>query len=459
MISEAELAKLSFPDAPNIVTGKVPGPASQKLLERAWETESMTRGGGDFPLVFDEGFGVTVRDPDGNLYIDISAGVGVTSVGRCNPRVVDAMAAQSKRLMHGSDISNTRRSELAEKVAGIMPPGLKDNCISYFAQSGSGAIESAIKFARKVTGRHQIIAFHGAYHGIWHASNSLTTGDQYRNGYGPMMGGVIHAPYPYAYRFPFDTSNKSAEQICGEYIDYLLNTPYTAANDVAAIIVEPQQGEGGYIPPAPEFLQLVRKAADKAGVLLIADEVQAGAGRTGKMWAIEHSAVEPDMLTWGKGMGGDLPMAGVSMRSDLAKQLDTSSQPGTFAANAVSAAVCMTNIDIITDPELGLIARAAELGEETMNKIRGEMDDIGIIGEVRGRGLMIGIELVEDRASKEPLSGDKIGQIVMGLLGRGVIMVPCGRHSNVLRLMPALTITREYMEKATDILLEVLREI
>ena len=458
MISESELEALSFPDAPNI-KGEVPGPISQTLLERAPAIESMTRGGGGFPFVFDHGYGVTVRDPDGNLFIDVSAGVGVNSVGRCHPRVIEAMQKQSQRLMHASDISNTKRSELAEKVSSIMPPGLRGKCTTYFTQSGSGALESAIKFARKFTGRHQIVAFHGAYHGIWHASNSLTTGDQYRNGYGPMMGGVIHAPYPYAYRFPFDTSQKSAEQICGEYIDYLINTPYTAANDVAAVVVEPQQGEGGYIAPAPEFLQLIRKACDKAGALLVVDEVQAGTGRSGKMWSVEHSNVEPDMLTWGKGMGGDLPMAGLTMRADLAQQLTPGSQPGTFAANAVSAAVCMTNIDIITDPEFDLINRAGQLGAETMEKVSASMDQIGIIGEVRGRGLMIGIELVEDRATKQPLVEDKMIQVVMGLLNRGIIMVPCGRNGNVLRLMPSLTISRAYMNKATDILIDVLKTI
>ncbi len=458
MISESDLEALSYPDAPHI-KGAVPGKISQSLLERAPAVESMARGGGGFPLVFDQGFGVTVKDPDGNLYIDVSAGVGVNSVGRCHPRVVDAMHKQSHRLMHASDVSNTKRSELAEKVASIMPPGLKDNCTSYFAQAGSGALESAIKFARKITGRHQIIAFHGAYHGVWHGSNSLTTGDQYRNGYGPMMGGVIHAPYPYAYRFPFDTSSKSAEQVCGEYVDYLLNTPYTAANDVAAVVVEPQQGEGGYIAPAPEFLQRLRKACDQAGALLITDEVQAGAGRSGKMWSVEHSDVAPDMLTWGKGMGGDLPMAGLTMRRDLAQEITPMSQPGTFAANAVSAAVCMTNIDIITDPDLGLIARAGELGEETMEFFRAAMATTPIIGEVRGRGLMIGIELVEDRKEKTPLREEKMIQVVMGLLSKGIITVPCGRYGNVLRLMPSLTIPRAYMRRASDILVEVLSGI
>ena len=455
-IPERELAALSLPGAPHIISGTVPGPVSAALLEGDPGFESMTRGGGPFPLVFDEGKGVTVRDPDGNLYIDVSAGVGVSSVGRGHPEVIAAIERQSRQLMHASDISNTRRGELARKISSIAPAGLRDNAISYFCQSGSGALESAIKFAKHVTGRNQILAFHGAYHGVWNASNALTTGDQYRKGYGPFMGDVIHAPYPYAYRFPFPLGDKTCEQVCGEYVDYLLNTPYTAADDVAAVIVEPLQGEGGYIPPEPEFFRLVKAACEKHGALFIADEVQAGAGRTGKMWSIEHAGVEPDMLTFGKGMGGDLPMAGVIMRRDLAERLPPYSQPQTFAANALSAAVCMTNIDIIL--KNGLVPRAGELGRDMLEKLRNAMADTPLIGEVRGRGLMIGIELVEDRGTRAPATGETVGNVVMGLLQKGLIMVPCGRYGNVLRLMPSLTITRDYMSKAVDILVDVLRE-
>ena len=457
MITEQELAELSFADAPKIVTDNVPGPKGAALLTEAPEFESMTRGGGGFPLVFDVGKGVTVKDPDGNLYIDVSAGVGVSSVGRSHPRVLETIARQSQILTHASDISNTRRGELAKKIASIAPPGLRNNCISYFTQSGSGALECAIKFARRVTGRNQIMAFHGAYHGVWAASNALTTGDQYRKGYGPFMGGVIHAPYPYAYRFPLPLGDKSCEEVCGDYVDYLLNTPYTAADDVAAVIVEPVQGEGGYVPPAPEFLLKVKAACEKHGALFVADEVQAGTGRTGKMWSVEHSGVEPDMITFGKGMGGDLPMAGVIMRKDLAQQLDDMSQPQTFAANAVSSAVTMTNIDIIQEGEL--VERAAQVGREVLERLQAASDELLIIGEVRGRGLMIGIELVMDRESREPADQDTMMKVVMGLLANGIIMVPCGRNGNVLRLMPSLTITREYMNKAVDILLNVLGNV
>lgn len=456
-MNELEFESLSFADAPKMVSATFPGPKAQEALALSARTESMARGGGRMPVVMDRAFGVTIQDPDGNTFIDLSAGVGVSSVGRCHPKVVEAIRKQSEVLMHAMEVNSSKRTELAAKISEIMPEGLRGDCITFFAQSGSDALEAAVKFAKRVTGRHQIIAFHGGYHGVWNASNALTTGTAYRKGYGPFMGGVIHAPYPYAYRFPFDTTHKSAEQIAGEYVDYLLNTPYTAADDVAAVIVEPVQGEGGYVPPSPEFLQLLRKACDKSGALLIVDEVQCGAGRTGKMWAVEHSGVKPDMLTFGKGMGGDVPMAGLVMRSDLAAKIPDGSVPNTFAANSLSAAVSLTNISLLQDPELDLINRAHQLGLEAQEYIRGLNSPY--IGEVRGRGLMIGIELVEDQATKAPLTGEKLGKLMGHVLSHGVLMVPCGRYTNVMRVMPSLTIPRKLLFKALDVFGEGLRTL
>lgn len=447
--NESQLESLNFPDAPMMVSSEFPGPKAAASLALSARTESMARGGGRMPVVMDRAFGVTFKDPDDNTFIDLSAGVGVSSVGRCHPKVVEAMRKQSEAMMHAMDVASTKRTELAAKISEIMPDGLRGDCITFFTQSGSDALEAAVKFARRVTGRSQIIAFHGAYHGIWNASGALTTGTSYRKGWAPFMGGVIHAPYPYAYRFPFDTSKKSAEQIAGEYVDYLLNTPYTAADDVAAVIVEPVQGEGGYVPPSPEFLQILRKACDKSGALLIVDEVQAGAGRTGKMWSVEHSGVKPDMLTFGKGVGGDVPMAGLVMRSDLAAKIPDGSVPNTFAGNAVSAAVALTNISILQDPELDLINRAHHLGLEAQERIRSFKSPF--VGEVRGRGLMIGIELVENKETREPLSGEKLGKLMGYVVGHGVMMIPCGRYTNVMRVMPSLTIPRSLMFKALDI--------
>jgi len=458
VINENDLAQLSYAEAPVLKTS-VPGPEATKYLEDSFAHESMARGGGGYPMVFAEGKGSTVMDPDGNVFIDITAGVAVNSVGRCHPRVIEAMQNQMGKLMHASDISNVRRTELAKKISTIAPPGLQGNCISYFTQSGSAAVETAIKFVRKITGRSQIVAFHGAYHGVWLGGNSLTTGDQYRKDFGPFMPGVIHLPYPYCYRCPFGMEYPGCDLQCAKYADYVLNTPYTAADDVGAVIVEAQQGESGYVPAPPGFLESLKKSCEKHGALYISDEVQAGAGRTGKLWCIEHFDVEPDMITFGKGMGGDMPVAGLIMRKDLAEKVTECSQPNTWAGNAMACAASLANIEIITENDRALVKRCAELGEKISQKLRDAAGDIEIIGDVRGKGLMIGIEMVEDKTSKTPLDGNKVMGIVMDLLNRGVLMVPCGRFGNVFRFMPPLTITEEFAMKATDLFIEAVKRV
>jgi 4-aminobutyrate aminotransferase len=399
-----------------------------------------------------------VKDPDGNLFIDLTAGVAVSAVGRRHPLVVKAIEKQMGKMMHAIEAVSTRRTDMAKKISGIMPEGLHGNCISYFAQSGSGAVETAIKFARHITGRSQIVAFHGAYHGVWCGSGALTTGDNYRHGYGPLMPYVIHVPYAYCYRCCFGLEYPGCDLRCAKYVDYVLNTPYTAADDVAALIIEPQQGEGGYLIPPPGYLEILKKACEKCGALFISDEVQAGAGRSGKMWSIEHSNVTPDMLAWGKGMGGDLPMAGLTFRADFADKLVEASQPGTFAGNALSAAVCIANIEILTDQNYDLMGRAARLGQEITTKLEEESKKIEIIGEVRGRGLFIGVELVKNRETREPLPAETMGKIMAGLLSQGIIVLPCGRYHNVVRFMPSLIITKEYLEKSIEIFLSICRK-
>lgn len=457
MISETELMELSFPDAPKMVT-QVPGPQVIELMAESAKYEAFTRGGGGFPMILEQGKGATAKDPDGNLYIDMAAGVVVNAVGRGHPRVLEAIRRQSNAIMHTTDITNPKRIQLAKKVSGIMPAGLRGNCHTAFFQAGSDAVETAIKFARRHTARSQIIAFQGAYHGVWCGSSALTTGYHYRHGWGPLIAGVTHLPYAYCYRCAFNMTYPACDLQCARYVDYVLNTPYTAADDVAAVIVESQQGEGGYVAPPPEFFELVKAACDKYGCLYIADEVQCGAGRTGKMWCIEYTKVVPDMLTWGKGMGGDMPMAGLTYKADIENSLPEGSQPGTFAGNAMGCEVCMTNIDLITDPQADLMGRAVKLGDEIRGRLVDAMSHVECIGEVRGRGLMIGVEVVSDRKTKQPLDPARVGEVAMALLNRGILMTPCGRYGNVFRFMPPLTIPAEYALKATDIMIDVLRK-
>jgi len=456
MISEADLMELSFPDAPRMAT-EVPGPRVAALMAESAKYEAFTRGGAGFPVILEAGKGATAKDADGNLYIDMAAGVAVNAVGRGHPKVLDAIRRQSEQIMHTTDITNPKRIELAKKVSGIMPPGMRGNCHTSFFQAGSDAVETAIKFARKHTGRSQIIAFQGAYHGVWCGTSALTTGNIYRHGWGPLIAGVSHAPYAYCYRCPFNMTYPECNLQCARYIDYILNTPYTGLDDVAAVIVESEQGEGGYVAPPPEFFQIIKEACERNGALYVADEVQCGAGRTGKMWCIEYAGVTPDILTWGKGMGGDMPMAGITYRADMEKSLAPGSQPSTFAGNAMGCEVCMTNIDLIQDPETDLMGRAVTLGEEIKARLTEAMGEAQCIGEVRGRGLMIGCEVVANRETKAPLAPEKVGEIAVKLLNRGVLMTPCGRYGNVFRFMPPLTIPREYALRATDIMIDILK--
>jgi 4-aminobutyrate aminotransferase len=457
MISEAELMKLSYPDAPKMVT-KVPGPKVKAMMAESAKYEAMTRGGGGAPIILSEGKGATVKDPDGNTYIDMAAGVAVNAVGRGHPKVLEAIRRQSSIIMHTTDITNPKRIELAKKVSGIMPEGLRGNCHTAFSQAGSSAVETAVKFARHYTGRAQIIAFQGAYHGVWCGTSALTTGYRYRHGWGPLIPGVTHVPYAYCYRCAFNLKYPDCDMQCAKYVDYVLNTPYTGMDDVAAVIIESQQGEGGYVAPPPEYFQIIKKACEKYGCLYIADEVQSGAGRTGKMWCIEHAGVVPDMLTWGKGMGGDVPMAGLTYRADIEKTLVEGSQPGTFAGNALSCEVCITNIDLIQDKEMDLLGRATKLGAEISGMFKDAAKTVKVIGDVRGRGMMIGVEVVADKETKEPLPGEKVGEITMALLNSGVLMTPCGRYGNVFRFMPPLTTPKEYAIKATNIMIDILKK-
>jgi 4-aminobutyrate aminotransferase len=457
MISEAELMKLSYPNAPKMVT-KVPGPKVKSLMAESAKYEAFTRGGGGFPVILSEGKGATVKDADDNMFIDMAAGVAVTAVGRNHPKVVEAIRRQSGIIMHTTDITNPKRIELARKVSGIMPEGLRGNCHTAFSQSGSSAVETAIKFARHYTGRAQIIAFQGAYHGVWCGTSALTTGYRYRHGWGPLIPGVTHLPYAYCYRCAFNMCYPDCDMQCAKYVDYVLNTPYTGMDDVAAVIIESQQGEGGYVAPPPEYFQIIKKACEKYGCLYIADEVQSGAGRTGKMWCIEHAGVVPDMLTWGKGMGGDMPMAGLTYRADIEKTLVEGSQPGTFAGNALACEVCMTNIDLIQDKEMDLLGRAGKLGGEIKGMFQDAAKTVKAIGDVRGRGLMIGVEVVADKETKEPMPAEKCGEIAMSLLNSGILMTPCGRYGNVFRFMPPLTVPKEYAVKATAILIDILKK-
>ena len=459
MISEQELAKLSYPEMPKIVSNELPGPKSRQVIDAALQVQTPTRPSVRGTLVIEEGFGAGIKDPDDNVYIDLSAGVAVSSVGRNHPKVVEAVRDQATKLMHSAGLVSSSTVRLAKKLSDIMPEGLRGECFTVFGMSGSAAVETAIKFAKAITGKHQIVAFEGAYHGVFHGSLALTTRENFRVPFLPLMPGAIHMPYAYCYRCFAGLDSKTCAQACGKYLDFKLNTPNTGADDVAAVIVELMQADGGYIDPPIEFMKALREACDKRGVLLIIDEIQAGAGRTGKMWAVEHYGIKPDMLVWAKAVGGDMPLSGVTVHKTFYEKLPQSSQVITSAENAVVNAVGLANLEILSDPNDDLIGRAAKLGGELKQRLIDFQKSCGLVGEVRGRGLFIGVELVSDKDKRTPLEAKYIGQIAKACERRGVRVMACGRNGNTFRLMPPLVITEAHLRKGIDIFLEAIKEV
>ncbi|HBL23836.1 MAG TPA: aspartate aminotransferase family protein [Deltaproteobacteria bacterium] len=459
MISEAEIMKLNFPDAPK-VADTLPGPKTKEIWDKSWKYETPTRVGGSYlQFVWDTALGSTIKDPDGNLFIDMTGGLGVNNVGHSHPRVVETVLKQAPKLMHTLDMVNGPRAALAEKLAEIMPQGLKNNCFTAFDASGSGAIETAIKYAKMITGKKEIIAFQGAYHGVYGHSLALTVSPHYRNGYEPFVSNAHHLPYGYCYRCFIGAKYPECGMACAKYLDYVLNTPYTGITQPACVIVEPIQGEGGYCPPPNEFFPIVAEACKKAGALLIVDEIQAGFGRTGKMWAIENwGGVEPDMLVWGKGVAGELPLTGVAVRAEYQSKLEVGSQPATFPGNALACAVALTNIDIMTDPETDLMGRARVVGEEIMNIYREAQKTSPVIGEVRGKGFMMCVELVKNKETKEPIDGEKAFGLMIALQNKGILNFVCGRYGNGFRFMPPLTTPKAYFEKAAKTFVQLVKE-
>jgi len=460
MISEEEVSKLSWPEAPKIVTKKIPGPKSKVILEKEMTNETPTRiMPNAIPCVWSEAFGATVKDPDGNIFIDLTAGIAVNNVGHSHPKVVEVIRKECGILMHNPDASNPWRQKLGEKLSQIVPGNLKGNVKMAYGLSGSSAIEIALKFARAATGKHLILGFQGAYHGGIGSALTLTTGSQYRSKYRPFMPFVLHVgPYAYCYRCPFDLKYPDCDLACAKYVEYQISSPYCGIDveDIAALIAEPIQAEGGYVPPPPGFLDYLKKMCQRLGILYIDDEVQVGMGRTGKMFAIEHYGVEPDMITLGKALGGDLPFSAVISRKDIAEKLDPMSHVLTAVGNATSCAVACTNIDLLQD---GLIDRAAELGDYILAKLRGIAKEREIIGDVRGKGLGIALELVKNRKTKQPLQLGEMVRVMWGLRDKGVLLLPAGRFGNVLRFISPLVITKAHVDKALEIISQILKEV
>src|SRR3954447_6500741 len=430
----------------------LPGPKAKAIIDRDGTvvSPSYTRG---YPLVIASGTGSSVEDVDGNVFLDCAAGIAVNSTGHSHPTVVKAITDQAQKFLHmsGTDFYYEPQVKLAEELAGITP--IHGGVRSFFANSGTEAIEAALKLAKYTTGRQNLVAFFGAFHGRTMGSLSLTASKAIqRRGFGPLMPGVYHAPYPDRYRPPLGSTAESCAEACIDFIEQQLFTNLVSPDEVAAIIVEPIQGEGGYIVAPDEFLQRLRELTKQHGILLVADEVQSGMGRSGKMFAIEFTGVEPDVMAIAKGIASGLPLGVCVARAGL-MAWPPGAHASTFGGNPVSCAAALATIALLKDQ---LVANAADVGAHLMAGLKDLAGKHALIGDVRGRGLMIGVELVRDRATKERAT-DERDAVVNAAFSRGLLVLGAGK--NTVRFSPPLVLTRGEADTAIKIFDEALTEV
>jgi 4-aminobutyrate aminotransferase len=428
-----------------------PGPKAKAAVaaDNRLISPSYTR---SYPLVARRGHGLRVEDVDGNQFLDFAAGIAVVSTGHCHPEVVTAIQKQAAELLHisGTDFYYEGLTILAEQLSAIAPmPGPHR---FFYGNSGAEAIECALKLARYHTGRQHIISFLGAFHGRTMGALSLTASKpQQKRRFAPLVPGVTHVPFPYTYRgCKGGPEEQEAFNLgCARYIEERLFKTILPPEEVAAIFIEPIQGEGGYVVAPDNFLRELRALCDRHGILLVADEVQSGAGRTGKWWAIEHSGVEPDMVCMAKGIASGMPLGVCMARAELMDWVP-GSHASTFGGNPVSIAAALATLEILRREAIG---NAARVGELMLNRLRGWTKTHPHVGEVRGRGLMIGIELVKDKATREP-AAELRNRVETLAFERGLMILGCGETS--LRLAPPLVVSEEEATVALDILEDAL---
>jgi 4-aminobutyrate aminotransferase len=435
---------------PRLVT-QLPGPNAKRVLERdaKFMSPSYTR---DYPLVAKRGRAAVVEDVDGNTFLDFAAGIAVCSTGHCHPKVVEAIQKQAAELIHmsGTDFYYESLPQLAERLVATMP-GAEHKRV-FFGNSGTEAVEGAIKLARYATKRDKLIAFYGAFHGRTMGSLSLTASkSSQRRGFGALLSGVEHIHYPNAYR----CAHGHGPQTCGaEILEMLENDMFKRLfdpEDVAGIMIEPIQGEGGYIPAPKFFLQELQRICRKHGIMLILDEVQSGMGRTGKWWAYEHAGIEPDIITTAKGIASGMPLSAFIAKESVMKW-GPGAHGSTFGGNPVAIAAALATMDLL---ESQYIENARHMGDYLFGRMADWPRKFKVVGDVRGRGLMIGIEIVRDQRTKER-AADLRNAIVDLAFRKGLLVLGAGENS--IRLSPPLLIDEEQADFAVKTLEECFRE-
>ncbi len=422
---------------------ELPGPRARSILERDSNVVSPSYPR-DYPFVMSHGKGVEVWDVDGNRFLDFAAGIAVCGTGHSHPQVVQAIKDAADRFLHiSSDYWHEGQVRLGERIGELNP--LQEPVMSFFTQSGTESVEGALKLARHVTGRSRFIGFLGGFHGRTMGSLAFTSSKYtQQSGSFPTMPGVTHVPYPNSYR-PLLAENDQGQAVL-DYIEHVLFEANVPPNEVAAILVEPILGEGGYIVPPDGFLPGLRALCDRYGILLIFDEVQCGIGRTGKMFACQHWGVAPDIMTLAKGLGSGLPIGLIVAKRKIMEKWSRGSHGNTYGGNPLCCAAALATLDLV-DREYA--HNASEVGEYFMDRLRELQARHEVIGDVRGKGLMIGIELVTDRKSRTP-ARELCDAVLHRAFHNGLILLSCG--TSTVRFMPPLMITNRDVDEAFTIL-------
>jgi len=443
------LSNSSRVNVPDIRT-ELPGPEARRVIEvdERHTSPSYTR---VYPLVAQRGEGAMLEDVDGNRFLDFNAGIAVCSTGHCHPRVVEAIQTQAAKLLHmsGTDFYYRPQAELAQKLAEIAPGDAAKKV--FLSNSGAEAVEAALKLARYHTGRKHVIAFYNAFHGRTMGALSLTASKPVqRRRFAPFLPEVTHVAFPDPYRRPTDGSPEEHAEDCFAEIEHVFRCK-VPADEVAAVVVEPIQGEGGYVIPPVNFLPALRRLTDEHGILLVADEVQSGMGRTGKLFAVEHAGIVPDLICLAKGIASGMPLGALIAGADM-MTWPSGSHASTFGGNPVCCAAALETVALLEEE---LMDNAARIGDYLVAKLAELQQRHALIGDVRGRGLMIGVELVTDRKTKEP-AVEQRNAVIEACFQRGLLILGCG--ASTLRLSPPLVISESHADVAVEILDAALEE-
>ena len=435
-----------------LIKTKLPGPRASKLIQQdqSYVSPSYTR---VYPLVVDKAEGLWISDVDDNRFLDFTSGIAVNATGHCHPKVVQAVKDQADHLLHmsGTDFYYTPQIALAKKLASLA--SVRGNRKVYFGNSGAEAVEAGFKLARWHTRRELNIAFYGAFHGRTMGALSLTASKAIqKKHYHPFVPGITHIPYAYCYRCFLNLCYPRCGIACVQWVEDTLFRTTIPPEEVAAIFVEPIQGEGGYIVPPPEFHQALFKLAQKYGILYVVDEVQSGMGRTGKMFAMEHFDVVPDIMALAKGIASGLPLGAMVARSEI-MDWEAGSHASTFGGNPVSCAAALKTIELL---EASLMKNAAVQGDRLLNGLKALQKRQESMGDVRSKGLMVAVELVKDRETKEPAK-DWRGEVIKSAFEKGLLLLGCGENS--IRFCPALIVTAEEVDTCLTIFDEALSEV